>query len=177
MHSDTTKPHHGNTLNQVPISDLNKIGTDEAIAVRAIDDHTQTILAGVTTSVPDHDVETIIERQDNPYSATTATTSIISIDADTWWQISDDDITDLSAQLDNRPPVKRHYRDEPSDPPPCSLAATNHHDVELIVPTPNGTGEYVTDYYPANYGTVVEIQTGPVVTPGHLLPDEYGSPP
>jgi len=165
MHSDTEKPHDSNTPDQVPLSDLNDIEPNQAIAVRSVKDDLQTILAGTTTGVPARDVETIIKRQDNPYNASTVTKAVINIDADIHWHIYDDCITDHSSRLENRPPIKRYDGDEPTDPPSCSLAATTHHEVELIIPTPNGSGPYVKDYYPAKKGSVVEIKTGPIVNP------------
>lgn len=175
MWNDTPNPQDKAPSNQAPIENIDSISTDEALAVRAITDDAQTILAGVTTEVPEQPIRTIIEKLDSSDNGKMAISRVIDIDVDTYWVIDDDGLTDQSSLFEDRPRIKRHSQDEPSDPPSCGIVVTNHHQIKLITPTPNGKGKFVKDYHPCLHGSVVDMQTGPLVNPAHMLPDEYDS--
>lgn len=153
--------------------DLPAVQEGDAIAVRAVKESRAWILAGQVTSFAD-DAETkqAIERRVEESTSTV----VLSIDADTWWDLSEDESLDRSHELDDRPQMQEYPGMPPKDPPACSLSYWKTGRIGLQIPMPVHNGSRVIYYTANDYGRVVALTHGAVVRPELLLPDGYSPP-
>lgn len=145
----------------------------EAIAVRAVQESIEWILAGRVTSFADdsetrHGVEERLQEYTN--------TIVLSIEADTWWVLSEGDIINRSQELDDRPQLREYLDLPPKDPPACLLSYWEIGRIGVRVPMPVHNGSHTIYYAADEYGTVVALTHGTVVQPERLLPDTYTPP-
>jgi len=157
--------------------DLPELEPGSTVAVRSIDDGYQTVFTGYVDEVLAGSPETAFEYHDvdrspDPPSYAPA----IYIQGDTVWSIDDEEISDSSHLLCDRPPYQPHLGDDPKEPPLCSLAYGTDGTVALSVPTPTSNGKRIIYYNPGFRGEVVEIMAGLRVTPDQVLPDGYERP-
>jgi len=157
----------------VPLADMVAVQEGEAIAVRAVRESTAWILAGQVTSSADdaETAQTIEQRVDE-----NTITDVLSIEADTWWALSEGETVDRSHDLDDRPQMQEYPDLPPKDPPACSLAYRETGRIKLMIPMPVHNGSRIIYYAADEYGTIVALTHGSVVLPELLLPDTYTPP-
>lgn len=152
----------------VTLEDVLDVNQGDAIAVRAVLEGDEWLLAGrvVSTLTEKTEKETVLEqlREEN------ANTPLLSIDAEAWWKISDGKLVDRSHELEDRPPMQEYLGDPPKDPPQCSLTYWGDDRVGLTIPMPVENASRVLYYAGEDYGTVVALDHGVVVDPEQLLP-------
>ncbi|MFC6720235.1 hypothetical protein [Halobacteriaceae bacterium SHR40] len=161
------------THRAVTLADVLAVQEGEAIAVRAVQESTEWILAGRVTSFTDgtetrHGVEERLQESTN--------TIVLSIDADTWWVLSEGDTIDRSQELNDRPQMQEYPDLPPKDPPACSLSYWETGRIGVRIPRPVRNGSRVIHYAADDYGSVVALTHGAVVQPELLLPDPYTPP-
>lgn len=157
----------------VALADVLAVEQGEAIAVRAVRESSAWILAGRVTSFAD-DAETapaIEQRVDKNTSI-----SVLSIEADTWWALSEGETVDRSDELEDRPQMQEYPDLPPKDPPACSLAYWETGRIGLMIPMPVWNSSRVIYYAAVDYGTVVAMTHGAVVQPELLLPETCSPP-
>jgi hypothetical protein len=121
----------------------------EAIAVRSVRESTEWILAGRVTSFADDDAETaqaIEQRVDE-----NTIIDVLSIEAETWWALSEGEIVDRSHELDDRPQMQEYPDLPPKDPPACSLAYRGTGRIRLMIPMPVRNGSRIIHYAADEY--------------------------
>jgi len=157
----------------VALADVLTVQQGEAIAVRAVQESSTWILAGRVTSFAD-DAETapaIEQRVDE-----NTIVSVLSIEADTWWALSEGDTSDRSHELVDRPQMQEYPDLPPKDPPACSLAYWETGRIGLMIPMPVWNSSRVLYYAADDYGTVVALTHGAVVQLELLLPETCSPP-
>lgn len=143
------------------------ISQGDAIAVKSALGDDEWILAGqvLSTATDTTEEETPLER----LSETNTSTTLLTIDADTWWELSDREFIDRSHVLKDRPQMQEHLAEPPKDAPPCSLTYWSDGRVGLTIPMPVANTSRVRYYTGDDYGTIVALDSGAVVDPNHLL--------
>lgn len=107
----TPRGEHG-----VSLDDVLTISQGDAITVRTARENSEQILTGrVTSTVAD---ERVIEEYIEEY----ASAAVLTIEADVWWELVDDDLADRSHELEDRPPTRGHPSDPPEAPQSYSLS-------------------------------------------------------
>jgi len=101
---------------------------------------------------------------------------VLSIEADTWWVLSEGETVDRRHELDDRPQMQEYLDLPPKDPPACSLTYWGTGRIRLMIPMPVHNGSRVIYYAADEYGTIVVLTHGAVVQPELLLPDTYTPP-
>lgn len=157
----------------VSLAEVIAVQEGDAIAVRAVQESGQNILAGRVTSAPD-DTESP-ETIENSLNDNTSTT-LLSIDTGTWWTLSEEETTNRTQELQDRPPMQEYIDSPPKDAPPCTLDYWETDHVILIIPMPVSNLSRVLYYTHDLSGTLVGLTHGPIVQPEELLPDGYEPP-
>lgn len=157
----------------VTLADVVAVQEGEAIAIRAVRELTTWILAGRVTSSADgaETAQAIEQRVDE-----NTIIDVLSLEADTWWALSEGEIVDQSHELDDRPQSQEYLDLPPKDPPACSLAYRETGRIRLMIPMPVHNGSRIIYYAADEHGTVVSLSHGAVVQPELLLPDIYSTP-
>jgi hypothetical protein len=154
----------------VTLADVLAVQEGDAIAVRTARESTEWILAGrAIASADDAETTQAIEQRVEEC----ASTNVLSIEADTWWALSDGDIIDQSHELDDRPQMQEYLDRPPKDPPACSLAYWETGRIGLMIPMPVHNGSRVIYYAADDYGTLLALTHGAAVQPEQLLPDTF----
>jgi len=148
-----------------------ELNRDDVIAVRASREGFERILAGKLTSEPATRAE-IEEHLDESDGA-----AIISIDADVWWELDGGEINRIGHKLQDRLPYRPRQGEPLKEAPQCGLGCRDDGSVYLIIPWPVYHGSRLAYYGPDPMGTVVEMETGDLINPEALLPDDYDSAP
>lgn len=154
--------------------DIQEIELGDGIAVRATADFRDSILAGtVSWQLSDDPYQVAIDalKEAEKFGArpSHSRVAILTIDADIWWVISDDQFTDRSDILQDRPKMQPHLGEPPQEPPDCALSYRSDGRIGLVIPGPVSNGHRVKSYAPDDCGTVTDILTGELVDPTNLL--------
>lgn len=170
--SEHTSDENGTQHTTQPtVDDVLELNYGDAIAVRAKHEDIERIVAGQISTEPASRSE-INEQLDEIDSA-----GVIGIDADLWWDIEGDKIEEKSHWLEDRPQYQPYVGEPLRDAPSCSLACRDDGSVILIIPAPIYRGSRISYYAPDPCGTVVEFDSGALVTPKDLVPEGYDSIP
>lgn len=178
-HTDGADTDSDHDDERIDFDAVRAIEAGEAIVVQAVTESDRfSILAGRVDTISADPADAVEDaKQDTPTdSDTTVCVSTVHLDASVWWVIDDGELTDMSDRLDDRPPVRVHYDLPLKEPPSVALAPRNDGTVSLIVPMPEMSGSRARSYYPTDRGAVVELRTGPLVSPTELLPSDCSPP-
>jgi hypothetical protein len=157
----------------VALADVLAVQEGDAIAVRAVQESIEGILVGQVTSFADGaETRKGVKQRLQEYTNTV----VLSIDADTWWILSEGDTVDRSQELNDRPQMQEYLDLPPKDPPACSLSYWETGRIGVRIPMPVRNGSRVIYYSADDYGTVVALTHGAMIQPELLLPDTYTPP-
>lgn len=155
----------------ISVDDVLELECGDAIGVRAMQEDFEHFVIGRVSSEPLSRTE--LSEKLNEHD----TASIIAIDANRWWCLNEDGITESTSRIENRPQYQPAIGEPLKDAPSCSLACWPDGTVFLIIPMPVYGSSRIKYYAPENYGTVVALNSGVLVDAESLLPDGYDSLP
>lgn len=155
----------------ISVDDVLELECGDAIAVRARQKDNAHLIVGRVSSEPSSRTE--LNETLNEHD----TAGIIAIDANRWWCLNEDGITESTSKIEDRPQYQPAMGEPLTDAPSCSLACWPDGTVFLIIPMPVYGGSRIKYYAPDDYGTVVALDSGVLVDAESLLPDGYDSLP
>lgn len=176
--TDNTQANTRNQHDSIDFDQVRELEPGNAVAVRAVHNQRTTILAGEIERITSNDPENVFEepltehRPDDPVTYH----SLVYINADIWWKLDDNEMTDLSDRLQDRPPTQPDLGEPPMDAPLCSLAVGSNRRVALVIPTPESNGSRIVSYYPGPFRPVVKCVSGSLIEPTRVLPETHDPP-
>lgn len=158
----------------IDLEDLQQVDPGNAVALRTTNDELGMIVTGQVRWVSETNPETKITEAwaEGDGTPSPASVSFITIDPELWWALTDGEVTDRSDRIEDVPSV-RPATDDPKNPALWRITYRKDGRITLTLPEARGTptGEIV--YGPIQAGTIVDVESGDVVDPQHLVPEHY----
>lgn len=157
----------------VSLDQVLSIEAGEVIAIRATHDGVDDLVSGRVESTfgPYRNPKvTLTERLVDQESV-----ELVSINAELWWGITDDEITDRSAVISHQEEIVSPSGSS-RGPPTCGLYYIKGEGIKLIVPTPVYSAGRPKYYTELSFDGVVSMISGQIIDPAQLLPDTHSSP-
>lgn len=158
----------------IDLVDLHQVDPGDTVALRTRNDELGTIVTGQVRWVSETNPETKITeaRAEGDGTPSPVSVSFVTIDPELWWVLTDGEVTDRSDRIEDCPSV-RPDTDDPKNPALWRITYRQDGRITLTVPEARGTatGEIIYGLIPA--GTIVDVESGDVVDPQHLVPERY----
>lgn len=150
---------------------LKDVETGDRIAVRAVDD-TTTVLVGTVTRRSFDDPEDEDPRlRPNTEAESNFSTTFLSIEYASVYEIGDGERTDLTAELNSRPQYRLFAGGPLRDPPSPGVQYRADDKFELIIPHVMWSKGRPDGYYPHSVGRIVDVVFGERIWPEEIMLD------